>query len=195
MKATWKQHDLRLTTAFLLALFFGGSVEPSLKNPNEPGNLDGRSEASLRLIVEEGRRQVEAQTSRFQHVQARAQILLSVSLVALGFTSGILTKIRSAPTAREVIGWIVWSLALLLVLLAVSTAAAIIVVRADFASVDATRVSAMDEPILPALAADYADVVRIGEIAVAVRVALLRQATRYLAWGSLIASVAFFVTA
>lgn len=194
MKATWRMRDLRLTVAFILALLFGGSVEPALANPNQPGKLDGKSDESLRLIVEEGRRQVDSQTARFEHVQARAQIVLTVSLVALGFIAGVLTAIPSAPGARQVAGWIVWSLSLVLVVLAVATAAAIIAVRADFDTVDTTQVSAMDDPVLPALAADYSTVVRLGEITVAARVTLLRQATRFLSWGSLAAAASFFIS-
>lgn len=194
MKATWKKRDLRLTAAFILALLFGGSVEPALVNPNQPGELDNRSDDSLRLIVEEGRRQVDAQTARFEHVQGRAQVVLTVSLVALGFVAGVFTAIPSAPDARQVVGWIVWSMGLVLVILSVATAAAIIAVRADFDSVDTTQVSAMDEPLLRALAVDYSAAVRLGEITVAARVTLLRQATRFLAWGSLAAAAAFFVS-
>lgn len=152
VKATWKQRDLGLTTAFVAALLLGGAVEPAISNPNKPGDMANLSDDSLRLVVEEGRRQMDAQVARFEHVQSRSQVVLTVALAALGFVAGILGRIQEAPGTREVIGWIVWSAALGLVISAVAVSASIIVVRADFQAVDTTQVTTFTEPLLAPLA-------------------------------------------
>jgi hypothetical protein len=191
LNATWKQKDINSTLAFVLALLFGGSVIPERLNPNEPADLSGLSPESLRLIVEQGRRQLDAQSERFRHTTDRAQTLLTVSLVALAFVAGILSRVTSTNGAQRVIAATFWAVGIVLVLLGATAAAAVIVVRADFSAIDTTQMTHWSEPVLPDLASDHARSVIRGENTVAARVTLFRQATRMVTWGAVLAAASY----
>ncbi|MGZ6609192.1 MAG: hypothetical protein ACXVFI_19245 [Solirubrobacteraceae bacterium] len=194
MKATWKhQKNMNSTVAFVLALLFGGSVSPERLNPNEPADLTALSADSLHLVVEQGRRQLDAQSERFRHVTDRAQTLLTVSLVALAFVAGTLSRINNTHGSQRIVATTVWAVGLLLVLLGIATAAAVIVVRAPFSAVDTTQMTTWSEPVLTQLATDHAKSVILGETTVAARVTLFRQATRFVSWGAVLATATYVI--
>jgi hypothetical protein len=194
VKATWKQQkDINSTVAFILALLFGGSVTPDRLNPNEPADLGQLTPVSLQLIVDQGRRQLDAQSERFRHVTDRAQTLLTVSLVALAFVAGIVTRISGSHGAQRVFATIGWAVGLLLVLVGIAAAAAVIVVKAEFSAVDTTQMTHWSEPVLTQLAADHAKSVILGENTVAARVTLFRQATRFVSWGAVLAAASYLI--
>ncbi len=194
MKAVWRSSELPTTPAFLLALVFGGQVTPTLTNPNSPGEMDDYDVDDTQLIVDEGRRQLDNATSKFEHVQARAQTLLTVSLVALAFTTGGIARLADVSGPRFVIALVIATGATVLAVIGLGLAAAVIVVRADFEQIDTTRISNLEPPIRPAVARDYASSVRRGEITVAARVTAFRMATRYTVWGALLTAVVYLVT-
>jgi hypothetical protein len=102
-----------------------------MSNPNQVGVMDGWSDDSLRLLVDEGRRQVDAQASRFQEVQARAQVLLTVALVALGFVTGLLPHISNAQSIQRAASSVLWAVAVFALVLAVAIGGGVVAVRAD----------------------------------------------------------------
>ena len=185
---------MRLTPAFILGLVFGGPVKPTLLNPNTPSDMKGFDDADLQLVVDEGRRQLGNQTGAFQHVQGRAQSLLTVCLAVLAFATGAIGRLQKICGARFVIALIVFVMAMSLVILGLALAAAVIVVRADFDQTDTTQITGFDRPLLKSVAADYADVVRIGEITIAARVTLFRMATRYTVWGAVLTAAVYALT-
>jgi hypothetical protein len=195
MRVTWKkQQDLRLTTAFVLSLLFGGRVVPPPLNPNKPSDITGFDDESLRLIVDEGRRQSADQSDRFKHATDRAQVLLTAGLAALGLVAALLATVNDASGARRVVATVVWAIAGVLTVLGVATAASVIVVRADFVVVDTTQMTSWSPPLLKQLADDYADAVILGETTVAARITVFRQATRFVCWGVVLAAIAFALT-
>jgi hypothetical protein len=68
-------------------------------------------------------------------------------------------------------------------------------VKATFSGVDTTQMTTWDPPVLRQLAKDYASAVRIGEMTVALRVTIFRQAARASALAALVASLAFALSA
>jgi hypothetical protein len=72
-------------------------------------------------------------------------------------------------------------------------AAAVIVAKASFAQIDTTQASGWKPPILKQVAGDYADAVKLGEVTVADRVTVFRQATRFLIWGAVLTTAAVLV--
>jgi len=196
MRAQWDQHrETRLMTAFILALIFGGRVkEVDQEDPIEPIDLSGLDDGSLKLVVEQGRLQLDRQQDTFRHVTDRAQVLLTVSLVAIGFVAGTFSHVDSGNGGREITSLAFWALGTLVILLGVATAASVITVAADFNAIDTRRTSQLVPPILPKLAVEYVKAVRLGESTVAARLTVFRQATRFICWGAIAAACAFAIS-
>jgi hypothetical protein len=194
MKVMWRGRHVRLAPAFLLSLLLGGPVSALRQNPNQPENIGTFDDADLQFVVDEGRRQIDAQRSDFEHVQSRAQSLLAVGLAVLGFSAGglgWLTRVHGATYAADLLLWIV---AFGVVLIGVGLSASVVVVQANFDRIDTTQMTRWTTPVLRSLAEDYAKSVRVGEITVADRVTVFRLATRYISWGAVLTAVVFVIT-
>jgi hypothetical protein len=192
MKVTWnsgRQH--RLTTGFILALLFGGGVTPDHTNPNIPGTVHTFDDESLRVVIEEGRRQADRQADTFRHTIDRAQALLTASLVAAGFIGEVLRQITKVKGDRQLVALGFWSASALLVIIGIAAAAATAVVSAEFTTIDTTQISTWEPPVLRELAADYATAVKLGETTLDARVTMFRMATRFVCYGSALGAVAF----
>jgi hypothetical protein len=194
VKATWKKKaEIPLTWAYILAMLLGGTARPENLNPNAPGDISEFDEPSLTLLVEEGRRQIQEQMDRFKHVTDRAQVLLTVSIVLLGFLSATFQHANHASAWARVVALAVWSVAVSFALAGFAAAASVMVVPAEFEGIDTTRVSNWDPPILRRLAAAYSKAVVVGETTVAARLTLFQRATRLVCWAAVIAAVAFTI--
>ena len=194
MKVEWRGHRLRLAPAFLLSLLFGGPVSATRANPNNPGDIAEFGPDDLQLVIDEGRRQIDAQRADFVHVQGRAQAQLVVSLAVLGFSSGGLSWLQRVRGGTYLADLIVWILALAAVLVGVGLSASVIVVQANFYRPDTTQLTRFTPPLDRPVARDYAESVRVGEITIADRVTIFRLATRFISWGAVLTSVVFMVT-
>ena len=194
MRAVWKDRTLPLTPAFVLALVFGGPVTPTQTNPNEPGTMDGHTVDDFKAIIDEGRRQLDNTSANFEHVQGRAQSLLTVALAVLAFTTGAWRPLGEATGAQRAIATVLFAAAATFVVLGVAAAAAIIAVRADFEQVDTTQASNMASPIFRELALDYATCVKRGEITLATRITVFRMAARYTVWGAVLTAAVYVAT-
>jgi len=194
VKASWRNRNLRLTPAFIFALLFGGEVTTTDLNPNQPGRMNEWDADSIRSVIEEGRRQLDSQSERFRHVTDRAQTLLTVALVGLAFSTGVVPRWSNVDGMHRVVATSVSCLGTVLLLLGVGTAAAASVVSARFGTIDTTLLSNEAEPVRPALARHYASAVRAGETTLLVRVTLFRQAVRYVSWGVVVSSLALALT-
>lgn len=187
--------NVPLFWAFIASLIFSGPVDVPPVNKNTPGNLNDWDESvhqdSLKLIVQEGRAQLDRQIERLVNVGGRAQVLLGIGLAVLAYGTAVLTDV--VTKTRGATGFIVtliWIVGILSTLSAVLGAGSIMVVRADFNDVDTTQISNREPPILRSLAADYAEAVIEGENTVAARVRLLRTTTRVLLIGASLVTVA-----
>lgn len=194
MKVSWRSRKLRLTPAFILALLFGGEVETDDLNPNIPGAMVGWDQDSFRLIVEEGRRQLDAQGERFRHVTDRAQTLLTVALVAMAFSASDVSRWSNVDGFHRIVATIASCSGIALLLLGVGTTAAASVVSARFGAIDATRLTNQELVSHQTLAKHYAKAVRAGETTLLTRVTLFRQAVRYICWGVVVSSLAIALT-
>lgn len=164
-----------------------------MENPNIPGDTCKIDDASLQLIVSQGRWQLDRQQESFRHTTDRAQTLLTVNIVLLGFIAASFHHIAQISGIREIAALLIWAVGTLFVVLGIAATASVITVAADFDTVDTTKVSNFPHPVLRNVADSYAKSVRLGEITVAARVTVFRQAVRFVCWGTLIAALAYVV--
>lgn len=189
--ARWKPLTLPTTIAYLRAVLFGGRVDVRPVNPHTPGDVTKLDTRDLDLVVAEGRRQIAAQAARFEHVQARGQALTAMALVVSGFTATGVLRLDRVEGLSLAAAWVALGPAFVATLVGIGLAIAIGVVQADFAHPDTTELSSREPPLLPTLAADYAEAVVTGENTIAARVTLLRLATRWFIWGAVL-TIAFY---
>ena len=199
MKATWtrrkKGRRLPLSIAFGCAVLLGGAVEPDSVNPNLPSELNSiDTDEDLQLIVDEGRRQLDAQVNRLDRVNSRAQALLTAALVVLAFAASGFRRLERVHDATLVSCWALWVIALAGIVSGTTVAAAVMVVRADFDAIDTTQMSHWKPPLLHALANDYTKAVILGETTVAARITAFRQATRLVCWAAILTSLLWVIT-
>lgn len=199
MRATFEgdkwTHDTGVTRGFVWAMLLGGEVKPTHENPNRPGDLSDFDDASLRLLIEEGREQAQRQNERFRHATDRAQILLTVDLALLGFLAALLHHLLGLHGTREIISVVIWAASVAAVVFGTAAATGVVIVAARFGGIDTTIISNMSPPVMRELASSYASSVRIGELTADLRVTAFRQATRITAWGAILAAIAFGVSA
>jgi len=197
MKAILKRDGISRETgvvrAFVSAILINGRVEPSLENPNTPGTLDNFDDDSLKLLVEEGRIQIERQTERYRHATDRGQIVLTVDLAVLGFQAALLMHLLDTQGFKKVVVIVIWTMSVFLSLLATTTAAGVVAVGSTFDGIDTTQVSTMSPPILKELAHDYSRAVRRGELVVDLRLTAFQRATVLTMWSAFVVALAFVV--
>ena len=166
--------------SFIRSLLLGSPLRVPAVNPNAARSIRGRGwqPESVAALIEEGRRQLDHQTDRMQHVTDRAQVLLGIALVVVAFGADTLNVVSDDQGRSEQASTGLWALGFLAALVAALAAGSIIVVKAMFGQTDTTMISHWDEPVLEQLADDYADTVIDGENVVAARVLMLRKSTR-----------------
>lgn len=194
-RVSWntRSYDTGVVRAFTLALLFGGTVSPTHENPNVATDLKEFDDASLQLLIDEGRSQTDRQSSRFRHATDRGQILLTVDLAILGFLVALLHQLLRVHKLHLAFSIITLALSGDLALTATITAAAVVALPGAFSVVDATQMTAWEPPILRKLASDYASAVRRGELTADLRVTAFRQATVITVWSAVTAAIAFCV--
>lgn len=140
---------------------------------NEPGSLDAWKEEDLRLIIDEGRRQLDQQLGDLESLRGRAQFLFTVTVPLVGALGAL-----ADDAYHHSCGWafVLWCLATLTGAYAGLGAAAVMTVRADFSVIDSARLSTYAPPILARLAGDYSRMLGTGANTVATRLTVLRQA-------------------
>lgn len=150
--------------------------------------IDDWSDDDLRLIVEEGRRQLDRQLSDLTQIRSRAQWLFTVG-------AAITVAVAGAFTRTDPVGGILvlWFLALASLVYGVAGAAAILTVRADFKTIDTAVLSASDLPILRTLAISYSRMLGTGENTVATRLTVLWQAVLFVITGGYLGLIAYLI--
>lgn len=188
-------HYTRVTPAYLWALAFRTTPSSVKANPNTVFSLEGR-EGDFKLIIEEGRRQLDSQRSELESIRGRAQTLFTVTLVVLAFNASVFNRASEARGWRLDVIPYVWSLAFWLIGLGLFMAAAVTAVAGRFAAPDTTQLtdsSIYPPPFEQSLAEDFADSVRQGAMTVTDRVNALQIATRYVLLGALLTAATYLL--
>lgn len=187
-KPTQKTHGfgaglrgLWIYTRHVIGLVRPGRPIPTYLDPEQvTADLSKWSEDELGLLIDEGRRQYDAQTDSLEKVRGRAQWLFSTALALAGADAALATKVFPHPTHAQLAGWISsvvftsWS---------ALGAGAVITVTAKLEGVATAPLSGYTPPIKNQLAIDYAEILDVGEQTVNTRLTLYRQAVVWLMLG------------
>jgi hypothetical protein len=149
----------------------------------EAQSLDNWAEEDLERMIEEGHRQLDRQLSDLEEIRGRAQWLFTVGAAITASLGGAFRTV--GPTNPTL-----WLVAFIVLSYGVAGAAAIMTVRADFATIDTAKLSQSTPPILKSLATSYSRMLRIGEDTVATRLTVFRQAVFVVVIGGYLGLVA-----
>jgi hypothetical protein len=178
-----RRSEGRMYLAHLRGLWPGAKVPSFQVHPSEPSDITGWGSEDYQVLIDEGRRQLDAQRDQAEQIRGRAQFLFTtaIGLAALSFAgkSTVLAAKSNVPIA-------IWSLSLLLTTLGLLGTASVIVARKEFGSIDAALMTNLyDPPIPPKLAAGYSRQVARGANTVATLVTVYRDAVLLVLLGAL----------
>lgn len=159
----------------------GGSAGAHTLDLNKAGDISAWSSSDIRLLIEEGRRQVDTQHEDLERVRSRAQAVLAIGLVLEGTAGSLRAAVDSAHATYL---WVLWIVALLFVAWGVLGSAATAVVRADMQVIHAAVLSRRAGNVERCLAEDYAEMVAQGEDQIGTRLINLRIAVASLLIGA-----------
>lgn len=160
---------------YIHALFGAGRPVPVFDAQGiTPRSVDTWSSDEKKLLVDEGRRQLDRQVADLYQIQTRAQIVVTTGIALGAAWASMFSSVFDASGVWQVAVMALWITAAMLIVLTTLGAAALMSVRADFGMIHATLLSLSTPPVLDALAAAYARTVRVGHNTVATRLGLLR---------------------
>jgi hypothetical protein len=162
----------------------GKKVAVPVVHQMKPDPLEKWEEQDLKLMIEEGRRQLDRQFSDLEHTRSRAQWVFTVGAAVTASLAGALVKAR--PSGLILALWIV---AVVILVYGVAGAAAVMVARADFVRLDTALMSRWTPPILKELATSYSRMLGTGENTVAGRLTVLHEAVLYVVLGGILGLV------
>jgi len=154
----------------------GWPVPSYYRSEELTASLDGWRAADLQILVDEGRRQADAQLDQLEKIRGRAQWLFTLGLLLITALAGVGSRVLAGSARAPWWAEALWYASLVLVAYGGLGAAAIITVRGDFNAVDSWALSSYESPVLPKVAKDYAEMLRLGENTVNTRISVYRQA-------------------
>lgn len=171
----WARSEILTYLQYIYALLRPGHPVPVFNaHPLEPRAIDSWSIDEKKIIVDEGRRQLDRQAADLDQIRSRAQVIITTGIALGAATVALLGKVAGAPIDRGLLSFVLWSISLLVVLFSILGATAIVTVRADMGTINTTRLTFCDPPVLDELAMAYARTVRAGGNVISTRLALLR---------------------
>lgn len=180
--------EARVYMNHVLALFWPGRTvqthEVASNDATTIGDLNEWKTEDLDLLIAEGRRTFDGQAARFDRIRATAQVLLPTATALLVVLGSELGTISTEPTTW--VRWAeysVWILGTLLVLLGLLGSAAVLTVKSEFGALLPTLISQQTPPIRKDLALAYARQAMRGEVTVATRLTVVRDAVALVAIG------------
>lgn len=166
---------------YILALFSPGKKVPVFDSHNvEPQSISSWSPDEKKLLIDEGRRQIDKQIADLNQTQTRAQLILTTSIALGAGWVATLPAVMHAVAAWKVFAFIFWIVSAFLIVLSTLGAASIMSARSEFGVIHTTRLTYSKPPVLDAVAAAYARTVRVGGNTVATRLTLLRISVLFL---------------
>ena len=166
------------------AIFRPGSDVPVFAHPVLfDGDLGGmKDDDDLRMIIDEGRRQLDRQMADLDRIRSRGVTLVTVGLAELA----LLARGARTTFAHGTGATVAWTFAALLVLFGLGGAAALLTAKAEFGRTDTVKAAGEVPPVLRPLALAYAQQAGYGEETVRTRLTVLRDAVLLLVVGALV---------
>jgi hypothetical protein len=181
-------HNARLEIAMYLRhvrglLIPGIEVAVVQTDTLEPESLDDWNDDALQVIIDEGRRQIDRQSERFDRVRSGAQFLFTTALALLVVLGAAAHRILHQ---EGVVLRVAWVLGLAAVAGGALGAAAILTVKAEFGSIHTALLSRSGPDPIRDLAVAYTQQVRAGENTVNARLTVYRDAVWLVLIGALV---------
>jgi len=165
--------EARLYLAYVAAIAVPGSAVPVLEEPRTAKRaVDRLPDDALKLLIEEGRRQLDRQAAELNRNQTRATTLLTLTIAELVF----LFTSRAAITEHCWRVDVLWWLATALGMLAVAGCIAVTITPAVYGSISVTALSDSTDRTLAVLAEEYTLAGGAGDVTNAARLTVLRDA-------------------
>lgn len=178
-----RRSELRMYLAHLRGIWPGARVPVYEVHPGAPGDIATWETDDCQVLVDEGRRQLDAQRDQTEQIRGRSQFLFTTSLglAAISFAgrSTVFAAKNDAPLG-------IWSLGLLFTTLGLLGATSVIVARKEFGSIDtAVMTTAYQPPVLPKLAAGYSRQVSKGANTMTTLLTVYRDAVLLIVLGAI----------
>jgi hypothetical protein len=175
--------ELRVYLWHCSAVVRPGVEVPVFGEPSQfTGDLTNCEPEDLKLVIEEGRRQLDRQLGDLERLRSRGATFVTVGLAEIALLAG------GASTYFDH-GWLTkfaWMLSGVLVVLGLAGAAALLTARSVFARTDTRQIAQSPSPLLPILAHAYATSTDIGEETVRTRITVLRDTVYLQVLGALV---------
>lgn len=176
-----------LRTAVLLVM--AGKVhEPDNSRDQTPSVdravVDSLSDKDLQVLLDEGRRHMDASSAQLESIRVRSQVLFSFGILLLGASAALLVPLREHSSALK---WAIWFLALLANFFGASAAGAIHSVGVRTDQIHPALLLRGETPFLRRLAAEYADMATASNRVNITLLNVYRDAVASTAFGSLMA--------
>lgn len=192
MRLIFDRGELKLIRAHVAALVVPARAPtiPDTYDGIEVGELKDWSSGAVTLLLEEGRLHLSAMNSRFEAIRDRSQYVMGVSIAAIGLLSARLDYIIVGVWA-----FLVWALAITLLLIALVIGFATFAATAELGHVDLVLLSRQparrDIETARSLARAYTEGVKRSTNVVNVRFTLYRDSIWFLVFGVAVGTLAF----
>jgi hypothetical protein len=177
--------ELRLYAQFVMALLVPGRCPPV---PDlygiDPGSLDEWADEHLDLIIDEGRRELDAAAGALSELRSRGQVLFTVLLALIAFAVGgrVLGSVKGSA-----IFFAIWWIGIVVTSIGALGAAAVFAVTAQMGAVDTVRLSLESAAeVKRSIAIAYPKAVKQSKITNMARFTVLRDATWFAVLGTIL---------
>ncbi|WP_329007639.1 hypothetical protein OG271_18160 [Micromonospora rifamycinica] len=185
--------EARVYGWYVLAVLRPGVEVPTFGQPESfTADIERFTPDDLKIIVEEGRRQLDRQLADLEKTRSRAATLLTIGLAELAVLATSANRVFLLGVPARV----VWAISALLVVLTIGGAASLLTSRADFGRLETRQLAGGPMPVLRQAALGYAHTVGTGEETVRTRITVLRDGVLLAVTAALLYAVIWpFVTA
>jgi hypothetical protein len=164
--------EARVYAYYVLAIFRPGIEVPTFGQPRDfTDSLDDLTDDDHKIIIEEGRRQLDRQLADLEKNKSRAATMLTIGLAEVAvLAAGANRAFAYGPWTS-----IIWIVSALLALLALGGAVSLLTSQAIFGRVDTRAIASSPTPSQRQVAIGYVRSVGWGEETIRTRITILRD--------------------
>ena len=155
---------------------------------NKPSNIDHWTDSDYKILIDEGRIQVERQQRDLEQIRARAQFMLTTGLVLLAGLLAVQDRLADHVCA-QVFWWLGFSAAVIGVL----GLGAVSVSTKTMNMIDAAELTACEPPVEKELAEAYGRMMGLAENTLATELTMFRLDVLAILVGLLLAGLALVI--